>query len=466
LNPQNSIWRDLPALNAYVTRCQSMLQATMPDNDVLLYWPIHDLWQNADGLRMDLRVHNAPEWMLGTPFGKLAHWLDENGYAFDYVSDRQIATSTVREGRVVLPGGSYRTIIVPKSKYLPTGTARQLLFLANGGVQVLFHESLPTGPPGHAVAASESESPYLDRASWDYTRARNSTVFLEEYRRGAFEEWPGEKLETSQARRENWRAAGQLNFIRRRTNAGHVYLIRNESSEAFDDWITPAVAWENAVLMHPLDGRTEVAGTRMEGGQRQVWLKLAPGETVFLRTLRESSLRKRLPNLARDGLVPVTLDGEWSVEFIAGGPELPTATRIQNLESWTKFAGESGERFAGTVRFSKPVNVEAGLRRWTLDLGRVADSARVIVNGKPVATLITTPFRCEIELESQNELVVEVTNVAANRICDLDRRGVAWKIFKDINIVDINYRPLDASRWPIREAGLLGPVTIRPMQSQ
>ncbi|MBC8094970.1 MAG: hypothetical protein H7Y43_04075, partial [Akkermansiaceae bacterium] len=41
MNPRNSVWRDVPALNAYAARCQSVLQAGRPDNDVLVYWPIH-----------------------------------------------------------------------------------------------------------------------------------------------------------------------------------------------------------------------------------------------------------------------------------------------------------------------------------------------------------------------------------------------------------------------------------------
>ncbi len=40
LNPRNAIWRDLPALNRYVARVQSILQSGRPDNDVLLYWPL------------------------------------------------------------------------------------------------------------------------------------------------------------------------------------------------------------------------------------------------------------------------------------------------------------------------------------------------------------------------------------------------------------------------------------------
>ena len=62
-----------------------------------------------------------------------------------------------------------------------------------------------------------------------------------------------------------------------------------------------------------------------------------------------------------------------------------------------------------------------------------------------------------------NRLEVEVTNVSANRIRDLDRRGVAWKNFNDINMVNLDYKPFDASSWPLTDSGLLGPVTLTPV---
>jgi hypothetical protein len=65
--------------------------------------------------------------------------------------------------------------------------------------------------------------------------------------------------------------------------------------------------------------------------------------------------------------------------------------------------------------------------------------------------------------KQDNVLEVEVTNVSANRIRDLDRRGVNWKNFHDINIVNINYKPFDASDWPLTDSGLLGPVTLTPL---
>ena len=59
---------------------------------------------------------------------------------------------------------------------------------------------------------------------------------------------------------------------------------------------------------------------------------------------------------------------------------------------------------------------------------------------------------------------VDVTNLAANRIADMDRRKVKWKYFYDANVVGRNYRPFDASKWPLFESGLLGPVTLTPLK--
>jgi hypothetical protein len=40
---------------------------------------------------------------------------------------------------------------------------------------------------------------------------------------------------------------------------------------------------------------------------------------------------------------------------------------------------------------------------------------------------------------------------------------VAWKTFHDINIVNLNYKPFDASAWPVAASGLIGPVSLVPV---
>jgi hypothetical protein len=68
--------------------------------------------------------------------------------------------------------------------------------------------------------------------------------------------------------------------------------------------------------------------------------------------------------------------------------------------------------------------------------------------------------------EGRNKLEIEVTNLAANRIADLDRRHVDWKSFHEINFVNRNYRPFDASSWPLRDSGLLGRMELVPVKLQ
>ena len=103
-----------------------------------------------------------------------------------------------------------------------------------------------------------------------------------------------------------------------------------------------------------------------------------------------------------------------------------------------------------------------------LSLGEVCHSARVRLNGRELGTLIMHPYRVAVPADllkaSGNELEIEVTNLAANRIRDLDQRKVLWKNYTDINFVNIGYKPFDASKWPIFDSGLLGPVTLTPLK--
>ena len=249
-------------------------------------------------------------------------------------------------------------------------------------------------------------------------------------------------------------------------DGGNVYFIKNASDQPFDGWIAPSVDFQSAAIMNPLDGRIGVAEIRdAENQGKKVHLQLVPGQTVFVKTSSESIDGPRWTYDTPTG-EPTPIAGQWSVEFIAGGPELPPAATIDKLESWTKFAAPEGERFAGTARYTIKFDAPKGPGAYRLDLGTVADSAAVELNGKPIAALFAAPFQVDIALAEHNELAVEVTNVAANRIRDMDRRKVQWRIFHDINLVSIQYGRFDASNWPIRDAGLLGPVTLQPLETQ
>jgi hypothetical protein len=101
-----------------------------------------------------------------------------------------------------------------------------------------------------------------------------------------------------------------------------------------------------------------------------------------------------------------------------------------------------------------------------LDLGEVHEMATVWLNGELLGKTWYIPYRLKVPvsyLQHENTLIVEVSNLDANRIILLDRKQVPWKNFYDINFVDITYRPFDASTWDPQPSGLLGPVSLIPL---
>jgi hypothetical protein len=161
------------------------------------------------------------------------------------------------------------------------------------------------------------------------------------------------------------------------------------------------------------------------------------------------------------------VEGNWRVQFVDGGPTIPDSVFTDHLECWTRFGGQAAESFAGAARYSNTIDVpQFDADRWMLDLGDVSESARVWVNDQPAGIAVAHPFRVDLESllhPGKNELTIEVTNLSANRLRDLDARGVEWKKFHDINIVSHMYTPLTPADWGLKPSGLLGPVTITPM---
>jgi hypothetical protein len=51
----------------------------------------------------------------------------------------------------------------------------------------------------------------------------------------------------------------------------------------------------------------------------------------------------------------------------------------------------------------------------------------------------------------------------ANRVRDMDRKGIVWRKYHEINFVNNHYKPFDASQWEPMPSGLLGPVRLIPI---
>jgi hypothetical protein len=459
-NARNSIFRDVPWLNAYMTRCQSVLQSGRPFHDILLYWPVYDLWMGAGNRELRFTVHR-PEWIETTPCGDAARWIMDQGYTFDFVSDRQLRHTRSHNRLLTTEGGNrYRTVLVPDVTYMTVDTVRHLLDLAKAGATILVWKGLPGDVPGwhESDLRRQQLGALLAGLSFgsDGTAAvgRGRVVIGDDL---------APLLHRAQIVRESMVDYG-LKFVRRKDGAQVTYLVVNHSARPVDTWVRLGSRCQSAVLMDPMSGRTGVAVQRGEPDQAEVYLQLEPGETRVLRVFAEKQVEGRLWSIVQPSGEPVAVEGTWRVQFVEGGPTLPKGFSTERLVCWTQLGDTEAQRFAGAATYSISVNVpDRPGHRWTLELGDVRESARVWVNDQPAGVAVAHPFLVDVTDQIQpgkNEICIEVTNLSANRVLDLDRRGVAWKKFHDINLVDPLYKAFDASAWDLTPSGLLGPVTL------
>jgi hypothetical protein len=468
-DPTNSWWDDFPALNKYIERCQSFLQAGQPDNDVLVYAPFHDRWmERGNGTLPHFKINgNFPAQDVGQQLLKA-------GCTFDFVSDRLLKDVTFADGKLHSGEATYQAIVLPETKYIPLETMEKLIALVHQGANIVVHRALSQDVPGYgnleerraklksllqSLPAAEPQ-----KAGGQLTRfGKGSIVILADL----------PQLLARQFQPESMQAFG-LQFIRRNVAGGHIYFIVDRGDRSIDGWIALKTAAQAVAIFDPMSGRFGRATVRPAANRGcEVYLQLTSGQSIIVQTYDSPAAGpewsyKHAPAESQ----PLT--GTWSVSFVKGGPELPAEAKVDKLQSWTNFGGETGKAFSGTAKytigFPKP---QTAAEHYRLDLGRVADSCRVALNGEELGTLIAPPFQIDIpadKLKDQNTLEVFVSNLMANRIADMDRRGVIWKKFYNANIAahGAGNRGSDgffsAAKWTPRESGLIGPVTLTPLE--
>ena len=420
MNPRNPFWRDVPTLAAYITRCQSIFQTWTPDEDVLVYWPIRDLWWNAEGFEQQLTVHRRA-WFEGQPIGTLCQALYDRGYAYDYVSDRMLRQ--VAAGTLKLPA-RYRVLVVPQCRHMPEATARAIAALEAKGLRVVREGTDESRPDGGSPCGRSALVAALDAAG---------------------------------AVRMPFNASNGLLATRFAKDGVRLHFVANQGKSA------KTVTFERPfTVMDPMTGSIRTV----------ISLELPPGHSAFVTGFNTAAQERDPPGrgaicCARStesgrGALPrdrTPVPGPWRLAPVCGGPTLPPATNLTSLVAWSTF----DPAFCGTMRYTTTFDAPAQAVT-QLDLGDVRESARVRLNGVDLGCRILPPYTFDIPAGTlkprANELEVEVTSLGANRIRWNDLNGVKWKYFTDINIVTIDYKKFDASTWPVRENGLLGPVTL------
>lgn len=428
MSPTNSIWRDAPYFMKYVERCQSFLQWGQPDNDFLVLLPVRDAWEQQTGkLMMQFSIHAMGQLM--PDFRQVILDIDRAGFDCDYISEHLLMGVSFKNGMLETAAGTrYKGLIIPGSGKMPASV----------------------------------------KAHIDELKAQGAHIFYT---------IDGATLKTA-AKPEPMKTECGLKAIRRKNATGYHYFIANLTPNDIKTIEPLAVNFKQAVWFNPLNGDIMPATFDEDG----LHISLRSGESMILQTFSEAMPLNDKVKMINDKECcnnsqlsffnsqlgdTIAVNGPWTLSFTEEAPKVGKTFTLDKLQTWETLDDDSVKVTMGTGIYTTHVKLTKAdmknVKGWQIDLGDVCESARVYINGQFIGCAWSVPFilDCKQALKvGDNELRIEVTNLPANRIRDLDRRGVKWRKMEEINVVDINYKKTTYDQWELMPSGLATEVKL------
>ena len=418
MSPTNSIWRDAPFFMQYVERCQNFLQWGQPDNDFLVYLPIRDMWKkNPNKLLMQFSIHAMGG--LAPEFRQTILDIDRAGFDCDYISERLLMKVIYKDGMLQTESGTrYKGLIIPGSGEMPKKMTDKIRALRQQGAPIII---------GTDIAAMNSV-----------------------------------------AKPEPMKTQHGLKAIRRKNPTGYHYFIANLTSEDICDYIHLAVPLKQALWFNPLTGDRYAASLTEKD---EVLVALKSGQSMILETFDNpvTTLGKLQDNIMADTFAVeeyYPLNGPWTLTFTEEAPKVDRQFTLDALQTWETL-GDNCAITMGTGVYTTHIQLKRkdfkNAHSWMIDLGDVRESARVYINDRFIGCAWSVPFQldCKNALKKGvNEIRIEVTNLPANRIADMDRKGIKWRKMEEINVVDINYKNTTYDQWEPVKSGLNSTVSL------
>lgn len=476
-------WSMAGAYHRYISRCQFLLSRGRTVSDILYLAP-----EGAP------HVFRAPLSALeGT-----AVLPDKREYAFDGCSPSALDLASVRDGRIVFPGGaSYRILVLPAVQTMTPELLEKIGMLVREGAVVAGTPPLKS-PSLVDYPECDRRVKALAEDIWGGFTPPSRTA-VRRIGRGRVL-WGGEFAKVAQGEiypsygivaafldqdgvRPDFTASGAFRYAHRTLPEREIYFVSNRTDLTVTEKCVFRDGTRAAELWDAVSGRTRpLAGAVPTDRGISIEIRLEPYESCFVVFAKNgvtgAGADPGLPDFPVFRSIG-SLDGPWTVSFDPkwGGPERIVFDR---LEDWSKRPEDGIRYYSGRAVYSRAFDLpdegaaSAG-SRLVLDLGEVKDLARVRLNGKDLGVVWTAPWRVEITTAARardNKLEIEVANLWPNRLIgdealpDDGAQGGRWPDWL------LNGTPRTSGRFtftssrlykkddPLLPSGLLGPVTI------
>jgi len=423
---------------------------------------------------------------------------DRKGYNFDGCSPSQLKTASVKDNRVVFPGGaSYRLLVIPAVETMTPELLDKIESLVKEGAVIV--ENPPLKSPS-LVNYPECDQQIASKAvlMWGNSTApvEISEIQFEKgkiYWGGALsniklpELYPNYDVTAEILKKmgvqQDFESTGPIRYTHRSTENREIYFVSNKTNERVKALCTFRVGEGIPELWDPLSGETRsLAEFTIENNRMNIPLQFGQYQSFFILIDKNKKPNQTANTSAKNFSEPKVLlvvNSPWNVSFDPkwGGPKNIV---FNKLEDWTLNKNEGIRYYSGIATYRISVNlpkktVSDKNTDFILDLGEIYNLARVRINGKDMGVVWTAPYQLNISdaiHSGDNQVEIEVANLWPNRL-------IGDEQFPDDGIKDnewpewlLKNQPRTSGRYtfttakfykkdsPLLKSGLIGPVRI------
>jgi hypothetical protein len=365
-------------------------------------------------------------------------WINSlRGYAYDSFNPDVLHLAKVKNGRIVLPGGSvYHTLIVPgkhpmqpNPERMSLQTAEKLLQLVKDGATVMIGRI-----PEYTLGLSdfEKEDVAMQKITGDKLVFETSDQTIWEVGKGKIIRLPYkddtfEKIGLARdfvALDGSGSYAQNIGYIHRQDESIDIYFISNQLDQPRTITVSLRVTGKQPELWNPVSGEiTDALNWEIKAGRTSLPILLDASESVFIvlrKPVNETILQNGNNWMNFSGKTDIT--PPWSVRFDpeSRGPEKPVI--FNELTDWSKHTDERIRFYSGTAVYTNNFHWKKKSNDKTrifLELEKLANIAEIKINGISCGIIWTKPYRIEITdalKNGKNTIEIAVTNTWANRI--------------------------------------------------
>jgi hypothetical protein len=446
-NERNTWWPYFKLWTDYKARLSMLFQHADMQADIAILPPSADLAAKYGFQRDPFPRLAYPEYLF-----KLWEAIHQNGSGCDYLNESVIGRSSVKGGRLVFQGRSYKAILLPEVESLLPATARQLQkFVAAGGT-ILFLEKTPNQSAGfehHSeesvevmmlIAAMRAEHP--DRTPVVPVNEKDLVTWYRDLQhRYALTPDVVISHPTDYISQMRYRNGEQDIFFF--THYGPEEKLTFEAT--FQTGSKEAWLW---------DAETGARSRLLTGPKKNTFtISLGPSESkliVFERraTAKAGSKKANTRSLEEPKLpMPqiVLIEGPWSVKLASVDGSMKSV-ELPNLIDLMK--RKDLMPFAGTITYRATFETDGKVVPKWLSLGRVHAISEVEVNGESLGVGWYGEHRYDVRGKlhpGQNQILIKIVTTLGNYMKSLkdNRTAQAW-----------------TARTPDYPIGLVGPVEV------